>query len=68
MLQKFLSKIKYFLEDYREDLLWALIIFLLVSLAFGIGFVLGSRFYEDCAIEISCPANLFEGREVPKNL
>jgi|GEM_PF-4332797 len=58
MITKFFSKIKYFWEDYQEDILWALFIFLMVSLAFGIGFVLGSRFYENAPINISCPANL----------
>ncbi|MFN7088438.1 MAG: hypothetical protein ACK4NX_01250 [Candidatus Paceibacteria bacterium] len=58
MLSKILVKIKVFWQDWRDDILWGIIIFLIVILAFGIGFILGSRFYEDCDIKISCPTEL----------
>jgi hypothetical protein len=66
MVARFLLKIKSLWEDFREDLIWAVFIFLLVTFAFGLGFVFGSRFYEDAAINISCPAYLFESGQVPK--
>ena len=55
-----------FWENYREDIIWAIFIFLIVTLAFGLGFTLGSRFYQEAAINISCPADFFEGMEVPR--
>jgi len=49
------QKINEFWQDHYEDIIMAVIVFLLTSLAFGAGVIFGARFYEDAQININCP-------------
>jgi predicted negative regulator of RcsB-dependent stress response len=57
---KFSQKIKDFWRDNYEDIISGIIVFLLVSFAFGLGVFLGSKFYEDSQININCPPQFWE--------
>lgn len=46
----------------REELLLAGAVFLMVTLAFGVGWLLGSRVYERPPIVVNCPAELYRGQ------
>jgi len=54
------AKIKDFWTEYYNDIVLGAIVFLLIGAAFGIGFVVGGRFYEQAAITINCPESFWQ--------
>ena len=57
---KFKKQIKDFWDNNREDIILGIIMFLLVALSFAIGMNLGSRYYENQAININCPPEFWQ--------
>jgi predicted negative regulator of RcsB-dependent stress response len=57
---KFKKQIKDFWDNNREDIILGIIMFLLVALSFAIGMILGSRYYENQAININCPPEFWQ--------
>lgn len=45
--------------EHYEDIILAVIVFLLIAAAFGVGFAVGGRFYEQAAITINCPESFW---------
>jgi hypothetical protein len=48
-----------FWMEHYEDIILAVIVFLLIAAAFGVGFAVGGRFYEQAAITINCPESFW---------
>jgi len=59
-MEKFKKQIKDFWDNNREDIILGIIMFLLVALSFAIGMILGSRYYENQAININCPPEFWQ--------
>jgi len=57
---KFKKQIKDFWDNNREDIILGIIMFLFVALSFAIGMILGSRYYENQAININCPPEFWQ--------
>ncbi|KKU09928.1 MAG: hypothetical protein UX61_C0024G0009 [Parcubacteria group bacterium GW2011_GWA2_46_7] len=49
-----------FWVEHYEDVVLGAIVFLIVGAAFGIGFIVGGRFYEQAAININCPESFWK--------
>ncbi len=63
MISETFSQIKQrvfdFWAEHYEDVMSAALVFLLVSLAFGIGVMVGSKMLENQQISITCPAEFW---------
>lgn len=59
-IKNLIGLIKDFWTEYYEDIVLGITVFLLVSLAFGIGIIVGSKFYEQASININCPESFWE--------
>jgi len=59
-MEKFKKQIKDFWDNNREDIVLGIIMFLFVALSFAIGMILGSRYYENQAININCPPEFWQ--------
>lgn len=58
------QKIKMVLGEFwmthYEDIMTGLFVFLLVSLAFGLGIMIGSRMLENSQITVNCPPSFWQ--------
>jgi hypothetical protein len=59
-MKKFKEIIGNFWVDHHDDIILGAIVFLLIAAAFGIGFIVGGRFYEQAAININCPESFWK--------
>lgn len=64
MISERCSKIKHwareFLATHYEDVVLSALVFLLVSLAFGVGMFVGSRVMDNPYISVNCPASFWQ--------
>lgn len=58
--KEFKDKLKDFFTDNYDEIISGIVVFLLVSLAFGLGVFFGGKFYEESGININCPPSFWE--------